>query len=292
MKSRIIIGTTKNIRFAISDTSLITKKVKEYSDYDEMFLTSEVALLNIASILSMNIKNDKGKIAIVLKANGILGEAKVLAKYNGQIISNCNISKENENKLNNAKTLEEFSSLYKIGKGTVLVETDLGLKTPYITSLEINEGETIEEVFEKYYENSEQLKTIIKTSIKFEDNKFNKSGALLLQLLPGSDEKIFEKYQQKIKEIYSVSELLNHDFSLEKIANLIFENIEEYNILESKDLIFSCDCTENRFKDLVINNLDKKEISEILNEVGYIETVCGFCNRVYRLKTLENKNEK
>lgn len=285
MKSRIIIGVSKNIRFAIADTSFVVKQAKKYSEYDEMFLTSQIALLNIASILSMNIKSDKGKVALVLKADGILGEAKALAKYNGKVISNCNLTKTNIEKLNSAKSLEEFSSLYKIGKGNILVETDLGLKAPYMTRLEINEGESIEEVFEKYYKNSEQLKTILKTSIKFDDNnKFNKSGALMLQLLPNSDEEIFDKYEKKLKEIYSLSELLDHDFSLEKVADLIFENIEDYKILETKELKFECECTEDNFKNLVLNTLKREEIQDILNELGYVETICGFCNRVYRIK--------
>lgn len=285
MKSKIIIGTSKNVRFAIADTSTIIKEAKKYSEYDEMFLTSEIALLNIASILSMNIKSDKGKIALVLKADGLLGEAKALAKYNGNVIANCSIKDENIEKLNSVKTVDEFQSIYKIGKGTILVETNLGLKTPYITSLEINESETIEEVFEKYYRDSEQLKTIIKTSIKFdENNKFDKSGALMIQLLPNCDEDVFEKYVEKMGMIHNLSELFSHDFDLEKVANLIFENIEEYEILETKDLEFACDCNEATFKNLVISNLKKDEIDEIISEKGYVETVCGFCNRVYRIK--------
>ncbi|WP_197035161.1 Hsp33 family molecular chaperone HslO [Oceanivirga salmonicida] len=285
MKSRIIIGTSKNVRFAIADTSSIVKNAKKYSDYNEMFLTSEIALLNIASILSMNIKSDSGKIALVLKADGMLGNAKALAKYDGRVIANCNLNQNDIIKINNVKNIDEFKSLYKIGKGTILVETNLGLKTPYITGLEINEDETIEEVFEKYYKNSEQLKTIIKTSIKFNDNnEFDKSGALIIQLLPNSDENIFDKYEEKMKMIYNLTELLAHDFTLEKVADLIFENIEEYNILETKNLEFACECNKENFKNLVLNNLEKKEINEILSEEGYVETVCGFCNRVYRFE--------
>ncbi|VWL85770.1 Hsp33 family molecular chaperone HslO [Oceanivirga miroungae] len=284
MESKILVATSKNVRLILADTTNLVKELIKYSEYDEMFLTSAIALVNIASIMSMNIKNENGKILFVLKADGLLGDAKVIARYDGKIMGAVKIDNDLLYKINNAKSLEEFSQLYKIGTGSLMIENDLGLKTPYITTIPIDEKESIEEAIEDYYLNSEQLNTILKTGIVYDEKqKLKRSSCLFIQEMPGADTNVFKEYQKKLKEIYSLNELLEHDFTLEKVANLVFENIEEYKLLDNKDLKLECMCSYEYFKNLVKANLKEEEIKEILEEKGHIETVCGFCNRVYRL---------
>lgn len=290
MESRIIIGTSENVRFALADTTNLAKKAVEHSIYDETLSTSEIALLNIASVISSSIKGKNNKFYIVLKADGLLGKVKLKVKSNGEIISSTSIDKEQLEKLNDCKTIEEFKEIYKIGKGSLLFEADLGLKTPYLTEIVVDENDTIEEVFQKYYKNSEQLNTVIKTGLKLdENNKIVKSGAIFLQALPNSDLEKYEMLVKKINMIYGIQELLAHDFSLENIVKLIFEdidndnkNIEDYKILEERNLIFKCDCSYETFKELLSTVYKKEEIIDIIKKENFIETVCGFCNAVYR----------
>lgn len=288
MESNIIVAISKNVRLILADTTNLSKELIKYSEYDEMFLTSAIALLNISSIMSMNIKNENGKILLVLKADGLLGDAKAIARNEAKLMASVRINNDLLEKINNTKNLDEFRKLYKIGNGSLIIENDLGLKTPYITTIPISSEETIEEAIEDYYLSSEQLNTILKTGIIYNENqKLKRSSALFIQEMPNADPLIFEKYKKKLKEIYSLNELLEHDFSLEKVANLVFENIEEYSILDKKILNFECICNYEYFKNLVKANLKKEEIEEILKENGHIETVCGFCNRVYRLREFD-----
>lgn len=289
--SRILIAGTKDVRVFVLDTTKIAKEAIKNSCLEDMFTTSEIALLNIAAIMSNNIKSEKSKISIVLKANGLLGNAKARALYDGRVVSNISINKEELEKLNEASSLSEFKEIYKIGSGTVLVEVDNGLKFPYLTTLNIGEYETIEEVFEDYYLNSEQLDTIIKTSIKLDDNnKLVNSGALFIQLLPNGDKEIFKLLEEKVKMLHSVSEMLYHNFSLEKILELLFEDVREnktsdkiaeYNILANKELRFSCTCSRDYFKQLLEATTSKEELEDLFKENTQVETICGFCNSVY-----------
>lgn len=296
MKSKILIGTSENVRFAIVDTTNIVKKAIENSIYDEMLSISEIALLNIASVMSSNLKGDNTKFNIVLKADGLLGNAKVRVKSDGEIISNLDIDSQKLDELNNSKTFEEFNKRYKIGKGKILFQQDLGLKNPYYTELTINEEDTLEEIFQKYYDNSEQVKSIIKTGVKFnKDNKIQNSGAIILQALPNADLEKFDLLSKKINMIYGIQELLAHNFSLEDVVRLIFEDvrddksnlIEEYKILEIRDLTFECDCSDSYFKQLLKSTCTKDEIQDMIAKNGYIETVCGFCKAVYIFKEVE-----
>lgn len=297
MKSKILIGISQNVRFAVADTTYISKLAVDNSEYGNViFCTSEIALLNIVSLLSSNIKSDSGEISLVLKGDGLLGNAHARAKSDGRIIATNTIKKEDLEKLNKCETIEEFKNVYTIGCGKLTFETDLGLKTPYYTEIDITQDKTIEDAISEYYAKSEQLDTIIKTGIKYGDsNDILKSGAIFIQKLPNASDEIFLKMKKKIEMIHGIQELLYHDFSLEKIVKLIFEDvssdegnlIEDYKILETRDLTFKCDCSREYCLDILKRVCSKEEIQSIIQENGYIETVCGFCKAAYRFKEVD-----
>ncbi|WP_308557596.1 Hsp33 family molecular chaperone HslO [uncultured Sneathia sp.] len=288
MKSNILIGISKNVRFAIADTTEISKEAVENSEYDGILCTSELALLNIISILSSNIKSKEGKISLVLKADGLLGKAHARARIDGRVISSNEVDADKIEKLNECKDLDEFKKIYRIGKGVLRFETDLGLKSPYYTEIDIDDTKNIEDALSEYYIKSEQLKTIIKTGIKYtEGNSILKTGAIFIQALPDCSDEVFDKYVKRIKEIYGIQELLSHDFSLEKVLKLICEDIEEYKVLEERELSFKCDCSREYCLDVLKRVYTKKEIQDIIQKDGYIETVCNFCNAAYRFKEVD-----
>ena len=205
MKSNILIGISKNVRFAIADTTEISKEAVENSEYDGILCTSELALLNIISILSSNIKSKEGKISLVLKADGLLGKAHARARIDGRVISSNEVDADKIEKLNECKDLDEFKKIYRIGKGVLRFETDLGLKSPYYTEIDIDDTKNIEDALSEYYIKSEQLKTIIKTGIKYtEGNSILKTGAIFIQALPDCSDEVFDKYVKRIKEIYGI----------------------------------------------------------------------------------------
>lgn len=288
MKSNILIGISKNVRFAIADTTEISKEAVENCEYDSILCTSELALLNIISILSSNIKSKEGKISLVLKADGLLGKAHARARIDGRVISSNEVDADKIEKLNECKDLDEFKKIYRIGKGVLRFETDLGLKSPYYTEIDIDDTKNIEDALSEYYIKSEQLKTIIKTGIKYtEGNSILKTGAIFIQALPDCSDEVFDKYVKRIKEIYGIQELLVHDFSLEKVLKLICEDIEEYKVLEERELSFKCDCSREYCLDVLKRVYTKKEIQDIIQKDGYIETVCNFCNAAYRFKEVD-----
>ena len=60
--------------------------------------------------------------------------------------------------------------MYKIGKGQLIIETDLGLKKPYYTTIDVNDDKDIEQAIQEYYLKSEQVDTLIKTGVKYDEN--------------------------------------------------------------------------------------------------------------------------
>ena len=108
--------------------------------------------------------------------------------------------------------------------------------------------------------------------------------------ITNGDKKIFDKIAKKINMLHDTATILSNNFTLEQIAKLIFENvdkrvkrefIEEYKILKTIELEYTCDCTREKFQDLLIRATSKEELINILKEDGKIEAVCSFCNKPY-----------
>lgn len=287
MKSRILIGTSANVRYAIADTTNLSIEAINVNKNSKILCTSELALLNIAALLSGNIKSENGKITLLLKADGILGKAKARARKDGRIIATNEIETDKLKELNACTEFSDFAKMYKIGKGQLIIETDLGLKKPYYTTIDVNDDKDIEQAIQEYYLKSEQVDTIIKTGIKYDKNSdLIRSGAIFIQALPECKKEIFEKFKKKLKEIYGIQDLLAHDMSLEDIAKLLFDNIEAYKNLEIRDLVFKCDCSYKYCLNLLKRIYTLDEIRDIIKKDGYVETVCGFCNAAYRIDNI------
>ena len=157
MKSRILIGTSANVRYAIADTTNLSIEAINVNKNSKILCTSELALLNIAALLSGNIKSENGKITLLLKADGILGKAKARARKDGRIIATNEIETDKLKELNACTEFSDFAKMYKIGKGQLIIETDLGLKKPYYTTIDVNDDKDIEQAIQEYYLKSEQV---------------------------------------------------------------------------------------------------------------------------------------
>ncbi|MGL5936245.1 MAG: Hsp33 family molecular chaperone HslO, partial [Cetobacterium sp.] len=59
--------------------------------------------------------------------------------------------------------------------------------------------------------------------------------------------------------------------------------IENYEILESKEIKYNCNCDRDKFYRGVIT-LGKTQLEEILEEKGEVEAECHFCGKRYSFK--------
>lgn len=229
----------------------------------------------------------------MLKTGGLFDSIKARIDGKGRVISNTVILKDKMQKLLKVKTEKDFLKLYKLGEGVLKIEVDLGLKTPYYSELRLEDNENLDDVIKRYYKDSNQINTLTNTSI---ENSTKRVGSYLIQCLPNYSEENFELIKNKLNQIYSIGELLHQGFSLEKIAALIFEdiredklgqNIEDFKILEIRDLIYECDCSREKYNDIIKNVYSKEEIDDIIKKEGKVEAVCGFCDSYYLYKEIK-----
>jgi molecular chaperone Hsp33 len=148
----------------------------------------------------------------------------------------------------------------------------MGLKEPYAGVSELVSGEIAEDVAYYYYV-SEQTPSVVAIVVSLKDEKTVRSaGGYMIQLLPGASESFIDALEEKIKAIRSITELLEGGMDLPRIAKLLYE------ILEEKEVFYSCNCDREKFYRGLIT-LGKEQLEEILKEQEYIEAECQFCGK-------------
>lgn len=166
-----------------------------------------------------------------------------------------------------------------VGKGSLYIIKDLGLKEPYVGSVELVSGE-IGEDLAYYFTASEQKPSAVGLGVLVEpEGKVEAAGGYLLQLLPGASNELAEALEKNIKEAGAVSRLISLGYTPEDILALLLRGFS-FKIHERQPLKFACDCSRDRLREILLA-LGPKELEQLLTEQGGAEAKCAFCNRTY-----------
>ncbi len=277
---RLIRGTSKNARFFIADTTDIIQKASDSHKYDRYSMEIFGKFCTLAVLMGSTLKGND-KLTIRTDTEGYIKNIIVNSDSNGNIKGYL---------VNNT---ENFDCL---GKGSMRIIKDMGLKEPYSAVSNIDYT-TMANDISLYFYQSEQVPTVIAFANEFTDDSTDNNckilcaGAYMVQLLPDAEEDFIVKLEKKIEAIRGMGELMKGGMSLERIVQLIYDDmeteddslVEEYQILEEKEIRYLCDCNKERFfKGLL--TLGKKELKEIFETKEEIEVKCQFCNKEYKFK--------
>ncbi len=307
----VLRGISKSLKFEILDTTELVKEVFERVKPNLIYSERIAKMTTLAAILAQDIKSSNTRSSITLKTEGALQSIIAKTSANANVAVKVNIDEEKHNKLLEAiknDDREEVNKLFSLNDGTLQIMIDYGLKNPYNSIFKIKDN-LLELAMNDYYEKSTQTKSILITSVSYDENtNFSKSSGLLIQLLPNGDEEVFNFILEKLNRLTSITKMLEHNFSLERIAHLIFENdielfenenkykglpydklpkIEDIKILDTNEIKFECDCSRSYMGRALINSVSNKELEEMIKEDGNIEIVCSFCGEKYIFNNIE-----
>ena len=166
-----------------------------------------------------------------------------------------------------------------VGKGTLTVIKDLGLKEPYVGVTDISSGEIAEDIT-VYFAESEQIPTVCALGVLVDvDYSCKAAGGVLIQLLPGAEEEIISKIEKNIPSISNISRLFEQGLSVREVANIAFADIP-FDVFDILNPSYVCDCSRERMEKGLIT-LGKQTLMQMIREQHKIETSCHFCNKKY-----------
>ena len=238
-------------------------------------------VLTVASMMSIMLKGKNDIINIQIKGNGELKGINVLADSNANVkgfVFNSSIEFENDKK-------EEFITSSLLGKGSLTIIKDMGLKEPYIGQVNLV-SDNISENLTYYFEKSEQIPTMIELGVLIDkDFKIKSAGGFIIQLMPNIDSKVLEDLKYNLSTMYPIDYYLNMKYSPENILESLLGNLD-LRINEKKYTNYYCNCTREKVKKALIS-IGKEEILNIINEDEEVKLNCHFCNKNY----VFNKND-
>lgn len=148
----------------------------------------------------------------------------------------------------------------------------------YQSLVELNAG-TLDEAFEDYFRQSEQLPTRLLLAADDEH-----AAGLLLQRLPGDggDEDGWQRTNALFDTLTS-SELLTVDAGT--LLHRLFHE-EQPQLLGEKPLAFGCSCSRERVA-AMLQSLGEEEARAAAEATGVVEIRCEFCGREYHFPLTE-----
>ena len=168
-----------------------------------------------------------------------------------------------------------------VGRGTLSVIRDLGLKEPYVGQTALVTGE-IGDDLTSYFATSEQTPSSVGLGVLMEKtNTVRCAGGFIVQLLPGATEDEINHLEKNIKAMPSVTTMLEEGKTVRDMLELALEGFQP-DILDSYHVTYHCDCSEERVENM-IRSLGKKEVEKLRDEDPIAEVNCQFCNKNYKV---------
>lgn len=163
--------------------------------------------------------------------------------------------------------------------GTIFVIKDIGLKEPYSGQTALVSGEIAEDVTQ-YFADSEQVPSACGLGVLVNpDLTVACAGGYLIQLLPFAPESDIAQLEENLKDITSVTDLMQSGMTADDIAQKLMAGLSA-ELLDESEPEYACDCSRERTARMLCS-LDIPTLQEMADEMPEIEVCCHFCNEKY-----------
>ena len=172
-----------------------------------------------------------------------------------------------------------------LAPGFLTVIKDMGLKEPYVGEVMLQTGEIADDLT-YYFVASEQVPSTVGLGVLMnKDNTVRQAGGFIVQLMPFAPEETIATLEENLKDISSVTDLLEQGKTPEDILKLILKGFD-VEFTDTVPAAFVCNCSKERFAKGLIS-LGKKELKSLMDEGHDAEVNCSFCGKHYNYSVAE-----
>lgn len=172
-------------------------------------------------------------------------------------------------------------------EGTITVTKNLGMEQPFSGQVPLVSGEIAED-FTYYLAQSEQIPSAMGLGVLVDtDESIKQAGGWMIQVLPGTDDKIIDALEKQIQTLPPVTKMLEAGMQTEDIVDAIAGR-DNYRILAEEAVSFRCDCSKERFRD-GLASIQTEDIEAMIQEDRGAEVICQFCGEKYQFTEDELK---
>lgn len=260
---------------AISGTALV-ERARQIHDTWPVATAALGRLLLAASMIGNSLKEENGSVTLRVKGNGPLGTVLAVSDSQGNVrgyVQNpgVDIPRKAPGKLDVGAAVGP--------DGSLTVIKDIGLKEPYVGSIQLVGGEIAEDVA-AYFVESEQIPTACALGVLVApDQTVQAAGGYLIQLLPGAEDDVITAIEQGIARVGAVSAQLDRGLGPEELLREVLSQFQ-LEILETQPVEYRCYCSRERVSRALIS-MGRQELESLIREQDSAELTCQFCDKVY-----------
>ena len=177
--------------------------------------------------------------------------------------------------------------------GMLTVSRDIGLKEPYIGSVELVSGEIAEDVT-SYLLSSEQVPSACALGVLVDtDCTIRAAGGFIVQLMPFADEKLIDTLEENIFMMDQLTTVLDED-GAEAVFAQVLKGLP-YHIVGETELGYRCYCSRERVEEALCC-IEESELDEMIAAGETICVSCQFCDAEYgftpeKLREIKNMRQ-
>lgn len=233
-------------------------------------------LSTAAMLMGALMKEKTDRLTLKINGGGIAGNIVAVSDYMGNV--KCCMDNPMADLPENSLGKLDVGGI--VGKdGFLTVIKDLGLKEPYVGSVPIVNGEIAIDITQ-YYAVSEQIPTVCALGVLVDtDLSIKRAGGFIIQLVPPVNDAAIDVIEENIKDMSSVTSMLEAGLTPEEIALKGLRNLGG-EILDSWENGYVCDCSREKTEKILIT-IGKDELNKLADEDDTTEVCCHFCDKKY-----------
>ena len=280
---KIIRATTADgfVKMAVITARDTVERARQIHDLSPTACAALGRTLCAASLLGQAMKEEKATLTIRVNGGGPIGSVVAVSDSEGNVrgyVENpgCELPLRADGKLNVGGA---------VGRdGMLTVSRDLGMREPYIGSVELVSGEIAEDLT-AYLLESEQVPSACALGVLVDtDRTIRAAGGFIVQLMPGADEELIARLEDNILLMDQLTTVLDEDGTGAIFAQVLrgfdWHSVGEYPVE------YRCYCSRERVEQ-ALTVIDTSELQEIIDEAKDISVSCQFCDRTYSFSPAE-----
>ncbi len=268
--------------FAIESTSLVEEARKRHNT-SPVVTAALGRLLSAGAMMGVMMKGEKDVLTLMMKGDGPIGKLTVTADSKGNVKGYA----DNPLVLIPANYAGKLDVGAAIGYGELTVIKDLGLKEPYVSNTPLGTSEVAEDLT-YYFAKSEQTPSSVALGVLMnKDNIVAKAGGFIIQVMPGIDDEVVNKLEEKLGSLKPVTTLMSEGMGPKEILE---EVLGEFGleINEKLETGFKCNCSKEHVARALIS-MGKAELQSMIDDGKEVTLNCSFCNENYTYSVDELK---